>query len=312
MDARDIHQPFTPGALRGGTHAHSWSGDGEWLSFTYNDYVMEQLSKTNPQIQDLRTVGVMFPRRVLVPEDRHLENNSGEMFSVIIASVTQQPRQGSDEINKAFDECWIGTKGYKKTNGEWQNKAIAFQGNVRDEYGQTKTELFVVDLPSKLSEIEPGEELTGTAKSLPGISNGLAQRRITFTEAGVQGPRHWLRSSPDGTQIAFLSKDEDGFINVFAVSPNGGTIRQISFHKFDIQSGFNFSPGGEHLAYIAQDSVYVTNTITGESQQLTESTSAEEKYVGCVNWSPDGKILAYNRYVKFTEGLYVQIFLLRL
>src|SRR5690606_3611959 len=35
MDARDVSPPFTPGALRGGTHAHSWSGDGQWISFTY-------------------------------------------------------------------------------------------------------------------------------------------------------------------------------------------------------------------------------------------------------------------------------------
>ena len=34
MDARNIVPPFTPGALRGGSHAHSWSGDGKWISFT--------------------------------------------------------------------------------------------------------------------------------------------------------------------------------------------------------------------------------------------------------------------------------------
>src|SRR5690554_4923560 len=45
LDARDIEAPFTPGALRGGTHAHAWSGDGQWISFTYNDWVMEQLSR---------------------------------------------------------------------------------------------------------------------------------------------------------------------------------------------------------------------------------------------------------------------------
>src|SRR5690606_34267035 len=51
MDARDVTEPYTPGALRGGTHAHSWSGDGQWLSFTYNDHILEQLSKTNPEVQ---------------------------------------------------------------------------------------------------------------------------------------------------------------------------------------------------------------------------------------------------------------------
>jgi len=28
LDARDVTVPFRPGALRGGTHAHQFSGDG--------------------------------------------------------------------------------------------------------------------------------------------------------------------------------------------------------------------------------------------------------------------------------------------
>lgn len=311
MDARDIVAPFTPGALRGGTHAHSWSGDGQWLSFTYNDYILEQRSKTHAEISDLRTVGVMFPREVLVKEDENAENNSGKMFSVIVAQVTGQPRPGSDEINKAFDECWIGEKGYRKKNGGWQEKAIAFQGNVLDERAEVKTELFVVDLPPDLNSTVADKTLAGTNDQRPAIPNGLLQRRITFTKAGIQGPRHWLRSSPDGSRIAFLSKDQHGFINVFEVSPNGGTIKQVSFHQFDIQGGFNFSPEGKELAYIAQNAIYITNVNSGTSLQLTENFPEESRPVGCVNWSPDGKTLAYNRYVKNEAGNYLQIFLLK-
>src|SRR5690606_964702 len=108
MDARDITPPFTRGALRGGTHAHSWSGDGQWISFTYNDYVMEQLAKTASGVRDLRTVGIMVPGTVKVPFDGSLENNSGICFSVVVTDVTENPEPGSDAIDKAFDECWIG------------------------------------------------------------------------------------------------------------------------------------------------------------------------------------------------------------
>jgi hypothetical protein len=52
MDARQVTEPFVPGALRGGTHAHSFSPDGQWLSFTYNDAVMEQLAMTNSTVKD--------------------------------------------------------------------------------------------------------------------------------------------------------------------------------------------------------------------------------------------------------------------
>jgi hypothetical protein len=39
LDARDVTPPFTPGALRGGTHRHEWSADGKWIGFTYNDAI---------------------------------------------------------------------------------------------------------------------------------------------------------------------------------------------------------------------------------------------------------------------------------
>src|SRR4051794_27159930 len=37
LDARDITPPFTPGALRGGSHVHVFDADGQWVSFTYED-----------------------------------------------------------------------------------------------------------------------------------------------------------------------------------------------------------------------------------------------------------------------------------
>jgi hypothetical protein len=126
MDARNIEKPFTAGALRGGTHAHSWSADGSMVSYTYNDYVMEQLAKTNPQVKDLRTIGLMFPKKVQVPNTANVENNNGEMFALLAARVTENPKPGSDEIDKAFDECWIGKEGYLKADGRRQRKAIGF------------------------------------------------------------------------------------------------------------------------------------------------------------------------------------------
>jgi hypothetical protein len=40
LDARDLVPPFTPGALRGGTHVHVFSPDGQWVSFTYEDQIL--------------------------------------------------------------------------------------------------------------------------------------------------------------------------------------------------------------------------------------------------------------------------------
>jgi hypothetical protein len=309
MDARDITPPFTEGALRGGTHAHSWSGDGEWISFTYNDHVMEQLAKTDTSVKDLRTVGVMAPfKRVMVNDTGSVENNNGEMFATVVVKVTENPQKGSDEIDRAFDEGWIGIKGYQKKNGEWQKRAIAFQGNLRDENGKTKTEVFVVDLPADLTTSKRDEPLEGTTHSRPNVPEGVVQRRVSFTNDGIKGPRHSLRATPDGSLIGFLSEDKNHLIQIFAVSPNGGEIKQVTYNSFPVESAFNFSPEGKDVAYMADNSIFVTDLETGKSIRMTNRFPDDERPVGSPVWSNDGKLLAYNRYIKNKDGRFLQIF----
>lgn len=311
MDARDVTPPFTPGALRGGTHAHSWSGDGQWISFTYNDYVMEQLAKTDTSVKDLRTVGVMVPGSVDVPPDSTLENHSGTCFSVLVTAVTENPTPGSDEIDKAFDECWIGTNGYITTDGTRQHRAIAFQGNVRGNDGEVITEVFVVDLPDNLIDIVDGQPLAGTLDTRPAVPKGVAQRRITFSKRGVSGPRHWLRTTPDGRMVCFLSEDDNGIIQLFGVSPNGGDVVQVTRNEFPVEGPFTISPDGEWIAYPADHSVFITEFATGDSHRLTPRAADGERPVGAPNWSPNGDAIAYNRYVGSGEKRYLQVFLLR-
>ncbi len=314
MDARNITPPFTPGALRGGTHAHNWSADGKWISFTYNDYIMQQLEKKDSSVKDLRTVGVMVPAHpVSVPHDSSGENHSGEMFSVIVAKVTETPQPGSDEIDKAFDEGWIGNNGYKKSDGKWQHRAIAFQGEVTNPDGTKKTEVFVLDLPEDLTKANPCKPLEGTTTSRPNVPDAVAQRRITYTANGIQGPRHWLRCTSNGNLIAFLSKDDKEIIQLFGVSPNGGKIRQLTFNSYSIQGTFNFSSDGRHLAYLADNSVFVTDVKTHKSKRLTPRASNEENVTGSVVWSNHGYMLAFNKYIKDekTGNLYLQIFIIK-
>ncbi len=314
MDARHVTAPFTSGALRGGTHAHNWSPDGRFISFTYNDYIMQQLEKKDASVKDLRTVGVMVSGRpVHVPFDPSEEDNSGEMFSVVVAKVTQGPQPGSDEIDKAFDEGWIGTNGYQKTDGSWQHRAVAFQGEVINADGTKKTEVFVADLPEDLTKANPGKPLEGTINSRPNVPAGVSQRRITYTKNGIQGPRHWLRCTPDGKIIGFLSKDDKDTIQVFGVSPNGGNIRQLTFNPHSVKGPFNFSPDGKYLAYLADNSVFITDVKSGKSQRLTPLSSSEEQLVGSVVWSNHGVMLAYNKYVKDhkTGTVFLQIFIIK-
>lgn len=169
LDARDITEPFTPGALRGGTHAHSWSPDGEWASFTYNDDVLTKLAEMpNSLVRDLRMVGVMAPLgSVKVDVESSGENTNGEMFAVIITEVFEEPMLGSNQIDRAYADGWIGNKGYVKSNGQIQERAIAFLGDTRDSSGANLTELFVVDIPNDITKSATEKPVEGTTKTRP-------------------------------------------------------------------------------------------------------------------------------------------------
>lgn len=311
MDARNVRSPYTVGALRGGTHAHSWRADGQMISFTYNDEVIAELGKKNATHRNLRTIGVMFPKRVEVPNDNGLDNFSGEMYAVLVATVCENPIPGSDEIDKAFDECWIGKNGYITINGTRQQRAIAFQGNVKNADGRTVTEVFVTGIDESLTTTIFEAALAGTKNMRPLVPKLITQRRITFTEKGVNGPRHWLRSNAEGTALYFLAADDDNLIQAYEVSPNGGEIRQVTKNNFSILGPINISPDDLYLSYIADESVFITEIIKGVTKRLTPQYASPEQLSGAVVWSNDGEKLVFNKYVEREGERWLQLFLLR-
>ena len=36
-------------------------------------------------------------------------------------------------------------------------------------------------------------------------------------------PRHWVRSNPEGTQIAFLMRDDNGIVQLWLISPGAAS-----------------------------------------------------------------------------------------
>ncbi|WP_339812623.1 DUF3748 domain-containing protein [uncultured Imperialibacter sp.] len=314
-DARDVVPPFTPGALRGGTHAHSYSGDGRWISFTYNDDVVAVLSKTDSTKKDLRNIGVMIDKEPVSVKNETAESFSGDVFSVIVSETTENPKPGSDEIEKAYEEGWVGTNGYLKPDGSRIEKALAFLGDTRDANGQLVAEVFIVDLDVDLSVADPERPLEGTAASRPFPPAGVRQRRVTYTtdrkNPGVQGPRQWLRSLPDGSLIFFPMKDDSGFVQVHAVSPNGGDARQITQNSFSLDTSFSISADGIYLAYGYNQEVYLTNIQTGETSKVSPERSYDSTDLENINWSNSGHTLAYNRKVVTADGAWYQVFILK-
>lgn len=282
LDARDLMPPFTPGALRGGSHVHVWDPVGERVSFTYEDHVLAQSGRNQ------RNIGVSVPGRPVVVPKTHPRNHDGSHFTVLVTRTTANPKPGSDEIKKAFEEGWVG------------QRALAFQGHVVTEKGETISEVFIANLPDDLTQ--------------PGSEARIMQRRLTFTAnrefPGIQGPRHWLRSSPDGARIAFLMKDDAGVSQIWSISPNGGPLAQITRNPWPIASAFTWSADGRRIAHVMDNSVCVTDAASGATTRLTpRSDDARAPRPEACVFSPDGTKIAFVRRVPSPDTFANQIFI---
>lgn len=67
----------------------------------------------------------------------------------------------------------------------------------------------------------------------------------------MNAPRHWC-SNPQGTQIAFLMRDNQGVVQLWLLSPEGGEPRQLTANRSDIQSAFNWHPSGNGLGFVLE------------------------------------------------------------
>ncbi len=304
LDARDLTPPFTPGALRGGSHVHMFSPDGMWVAFTYEDHVLAAFRGNQPHEQNQREVGVsvpadFLPGGVVAVAERHRRNHHGTFFSVLVTRTHDNPTPGSDEICRACEDGWIGRDGYIRLDGERQRRAIAFQGEVVVPNGTHHNEVFVVDLPDDLSHTGDGP-LAGTTTTRPRPPKGVQQRRLTRTSdrkfPGIQGPRHWLRSSPDGERIAFLMKDDAGVVQLCTISPRTLETIQMTHNSRDIASAFTWSPDGNWIAHVMDTSVCVTDSTTGRTTRLTAACpeAIAPRPEACV-FSPEGNQIAYVR-----------------
>ena len=271
LDARDLAPPFTPGALRGGSHVHIWNPAGDRISFTYEDDIAAP---------GLRTIGVTLPHTLVTVPKTHPRNHDGG-FSFLVAKVVPNPEPGSDEIGRAVEEAWLGSH------------SLAFQGFVVPRRGgEAVPEVFVANLPT--GSIAPGDgPLQGTRTELPFPPRGVTQRRLTV--GGIHGPRHWLRSSPDGSRIAFLRNDARGVVQLWTVSPNGGDAVQVTDNEHPVASAFTWHPDGRRIALILDHSVCLVDATTGVTTRATPRTDDAPRPEACVI-SPDGKVVAFVRH----------------
>jgi hypothetical protein len=285
FDARDTKAPFTPGSLRGGTHSHCWNADGTLISFTYNDEAVDP---------DLRSVGVMFKAPGSLEVEPAPGNLPGTWYSAIVTEVVRHPLPGTDAINKAFDECWLGN-----------TATIAFQGNVLKEDGTQITEVFLVDIDTAKILADPGA--VGSAGERPKVPAGIQQRRLTRSKSGLSDTRHWLRSSPDGKFIYALAKDSQNLNQMIQIDAQTGEIKMLTANVFSIDYTFNVSPDGENIAFVGQNSVFLYEIKNNKTTRLYDGTGAG-KIVGAPLFAPKEPTLFFNQYMAHgDQDEYLQI-----
>ncbi|EKZ6355376.1 DUF3748 domain-containing protein [Klebsiella aerogenes] len=283
LDALDITAPYTPGALRGGSHVHVFSPDGQFVSFTYNDHVLHEY---DPAL-DLRNVGVAAPYGPVSPQGTHPREYAGSHWCVLVSRTTANPLPGSDEINRAYEEGWVG------------NHALAFIGDTLAENGDKVPELFMVTLPRDEAgwKRQGDMPLAGTATTLPAPPAGISQRRLTFTHQRrypglVNVPRHWVRANPQATEIAFLMRDDAGVVQLWLIPPAGGEPRQLTHTVTGIQSAFNWHPSGAWLGCVVENKIALCDARSGAVSYLTTDRENPPS-ADAVVFSPDGKYLAW-------------------
>ncbi len=283
LDAMDITAPYTPGALRGGSHVHVFSPDGQYVSFTYNDHVLHE---RDPKL-DLRNVGVAVPYGPVTPPCAHPREYAGTFWSVLVSRTTPAPEPGSDDINRAYEEGWVG------------NDRLAFIGDTVSVHGDKVPELFIVDLPKNEQGWKRAGDtpLQGTSDTMPAPPAGVVQRRLTFTHQKafpglVNVPRHWVRSNPEATQIAFLMRDDNGIVQLWLISPEGGELRQLTHNESDIQSAFNWHPSGNMLGFVLENRIAQCDAVTGKVTFLT-SDHGNPPSGDAIVFSPDGGLVAW-------------------
>jgi len=295
-DARDVTYPYTPGALRGGTHRHEPGGfNEEWLGYTYNDMIMHDMNK------DLRTIGVThLNMAVEVDRDKNGENQSGTGFSVLVVRVTDNPKPGTDEISHAASDSWVGgSQGYQKADGSRQ-MARAFVGKLADG----KEEVFIVDIPQDITK--PGEwgPLEGTKTTFPMPPAGTVQRRLTHTESGCNGT---VRSAPDGKWISFLSNGAAGRRQIFIISPRGGDPIQVTSFEQGVFSAPFWHFSGKYIVFPKNKDIYIVNANpdSPDFKQLFKIPLEFDETPGNVLWSNDGKYIGFNMDKEGTKQIYV-------
>jgi hypothetical protein len=248
-------------------------------------------------------------------QDQDAENFTGAYSSFLL--LEPDPNLG---IRKALEECWIN------------NDSIAFLGVVESKRGEEILEIFVAELPSD-EEIAESLRSMDHRQSWP-LLPGINLRRLTYLESrmfpGVQGPRHWLTSSPKGESIYFLLRDPKGVAQVAQVGVESGDVRILTELECGVEGQISVNGSGDQLAFVSDGLVCTLSIESGalESGRIVRWVERgwrkgvkspasmnclpyEGSYVGAIHFVDDRRLLV-NRYLRMDSGVFLQILTLEI
>jgi hypothetical protein len=300
IESRSPQTTIPWGVLRGGTHAHSFSPDGRWISFTYNDALAPEH----------RTVGFAIVDRWDSDSDARTELHppkfEEEFKGIGWAALILVPDQA---IESAREECWVPHPTRKQLAflGRVPNRSQNRSQNPGDRWVD---EVFLAQLPAiadrwprMLDRQTPVAHRSGAQLASP---PGIQIRRLTHTESapypGVQGPRHWLMASNCGTWIYTLRKDPQGTVRIVRVrvpddqedSQEDSNSEWISNNEESITHPPAIDAATGRISYLTGKRLTILDTTTGQEIPVAWDTDAMDTVVGPVQFLGESRGIFWN------------------
>jgi hypothetical protein len=223
---------------------------------------------------------------------------------MVVASVTDNPKPGSDAIESAREECFMGQS----------SNRLAMIGRVRGANGDPIDEVYIARWPERWDPPTGTAETDSAGRLIP--PKGVQLERITRTEhrryPGISGPRCWLLSSTDGRFLYAPMRDDEGVVQVMVIDAASGDLEPLTELSSSLESPLALDPGGTMLSLMSSGRVGVLDLGTGRvvwSQDLRERL---EIPWGAFHFYPDNQGLLFHAYDKNDSARWLQIWTLAL
>lgn len=220
LESRSMTEAVPWGSLRGGSHAHSFSPDGRWISFTYND---AWVAKHNPS-SDRRTIGfaLLSQEDTKATQQEVHKDNSSEVFGniekitnstslnswgrqadaenfqgIAWAALALDPIEPTSDGESNIDQQRTNEHGCTVAHCEWAREEcwvpnplrLAFVGRVpKTALRPSIEEVFIAEFPKEalhwpkqLQGCVPTDPTTGRLQAPPGIQI----RRLTYSDSDL-------------------------------------------------------------------------------------------------------------------------------